>query len=300
MTTEVPPWAAEAARMLPRPLLFATVSGAHLYGFASVDSDLDLRGAHLLPPAEVVGLRTGPQTLQYTGVRDGVELDVVSHDLLKFAKLLNSRNGYVLEQVLSPLVVVTSPVHAELTSLVPRLITRHHAHHYLGFAATQQNLYARTGKLKPALYTLRVLLTGIHLMRTGRLETDLGVLGTGLPYVPDLIAAKRGGRAGTVTRGRCAATRRRRAAASRRVGGGPRHVGAARLRSPGGRGRPARPGGAHPPGDLVRFCERLSMSLQTALLGGQSSPPGPARARCTWSLRAVSKVCPKGVARAGA
>lgn len=191
MTTEVPPWAAEAARMLPRPLLFATVSGAHLYGFASVDSDLDLRGAHLLSPAEVVGLRTGPQTLPYTGVRDGVEVDVVSHDLLKFAKLLNSRNGYVLEQVLSPLVVVTSPVHAELTSLASRLITRHHAHHYLGFAATQQNLYARTGKLKPALYTLRVLLTGIHLMRTGRLETDLGVLGTGLPYVPDLIAAKR-------------------------------------------------------------------------------------------------------------
>jgi predicted nucleotidyltransferase len=191
MTVDVPAWAGEAARTLPRPLLFATVSGAHLYGFASVDSDLDLRAAHLLPLAEVVGLRTGPQTLQHTGVRDGVELDVVSHDLLKFAKLLNSRNGYVLEQLLSPLVVVTTPVHAELSSLAPKLLTRHHAHHYLGFAATQERLYAGTGRLKPALYTLRVLLTGIHLMRTGRLETDLGVLGERLAYVPDLIAAKR-------------------------------------------------------------------------------------------------------------
>jgi hypothetical protein len=36
-----------------------------------------------------------------------------------------------------------------------------------------------------------VLLTGIHLMRSGNLEADLGVLGTGLAYVPDLIAAKR-------------------------------------------------------------------------------------------------------------
>jgi len=191
LSVEVPPWAAEVARALPRPLLFATVSGAHLYGFASVDSDLDLRAAHLLPAAEVVGLRTGPQTLLHTGVRDGVELDVVSHDLLKFAKLLNSRNGYVLEQLLSPLVVVTTAVHAELTSLASGLITRHHAHHYLGFAATQERLYARTGQLKPALYTLRVLLTGIHLMRTGRLETDLAVLGSDLAYVPDLIAAKR-------------------------------------------------------------------------------------------------------------
>lgn len=191
MTLEVPSWAGEAARELPRPLLFATVSGAHLYGFASVDSDLDLRAAHLLPAAEVVGLRTGPATLQHTGVRDGVELDVVSHDLVKFARLLTGRNGYVLEQLLSPLVVATTPVHAALTALAPGLITRNHAHHYLGFAAGQEKLYGRTGQLKPALYTLRVLLTGIHLMRTGQLEADLRVLGAQLAYVPDLIAAKR-------------------------------------------------------------------------------------------------------------
>lgn len=108
MSLEVPAWAADAAQALPYPLLFATVSGAHLYGFASVDSDLDLRAAHLLPAAEVVGLHSGPDTLQHTGVRDGVELDVVSHDLLKFAMLLTGRNGYVLEQLLSPLVVVTT------------------------------------------------------------------------------------------------------------------------------------------------------------------------------------------------
>jgi hypothetical protein len=190
VTTEVPCWAAEAARALPRPLLFAIVSGAHLYGFASVDSDLDLRAAHLLPVAEVVGLRTGPQTLQHIGVRDGVELDVVSHDLLKFARLLNSRNGYVLEQLLSPLVVVTTEVHAELKSLAGGLVTRHHAHHYLGSPPRRNGCTPRRA-LKPALYTLRVLLTGIHLMRSGNLEADLGVLGTGLAYVPDLIAAKR-------------------------------------------------------------------------------------------------------------
>lgn len=191
MTVDVPNWAGQVAADLPYPLIFATVSGAHLYGFASADSDLDLRAAHLLPAAEVVGLRTGPETVQTDGWRDGVELDVVSHDLLKFARLLTSRNGYVLEQLLSPLVIATSPVHAELITLAPALITRHHAHHYLGFAATQERLFDRTGELKPALYTLRVLLTGLHLMRTGTLETDLGVLGGGLPYVPELIGRKR-------------------------------------------------------------------------------------------------------------
>ncbi|GAA2900591.1 nucleotidyltransferase [Actinoplanes cyaneus] len=191
MTITVPEWAADVARQLPYPLVFCTVSGAHLYGFASVDSDLDLRAAHVLPAAEVVGLRHGPETLQRDGLRDGVELDVVSHDLLKFAKLLTSRNGYVLEQLLSPLVVVTSPLHATLVDLAPGLITRNHAYHYLGFSHSQEKLYAKTGQLKPALYTLRVLLTGIHLMRTGQLETDLGVLDGAPDYVPDLIAAKR-------------------------------------------------------------------------------------------------------------
>jgi predicted nucleotidyltransferase len=149
------------------------------------------RAAHLLPAAEVVGLRTGPDTLQPAGTRDGVELDVVSHDLLKFVRLLTGRNGYVLEQLLSPLVVVTTAVHAELTTLAAGLVTRHHAHNYLGFAAGQEKLYHTSGRLKPALYTLRVLLTGIHLMRTARLETDLRMLGADLAYLPELIAAKR-------------------------------------------------------------------------------------------------------------
>ncbi|MBU2665576.1 nucleotidyltransferase domain-containing protein [Actinoplanes bogorensis] len=191
MTTTVPTWSAEVVAELPYPVVFATVSGAHLYGFASVDSDLDLRAAHILPAAEVVGLHTGPETVSNSGIRDGVELDVVSHDLRKFARLLNSRNGYVLEQLLSPLVVTTTPLHAALVELAPSFITSGHAHHYLGFATSQEKLFTQTGGLKPALYWLRVLLTGIHLMRTGSLETDLGLLGSSLPYVRSLIDLKR-------------------------------------------------------------------------------------------------------------
>ena len=33
----------------PYPLLLVTISGAHLYGFPSADSDYDLRGIHVLP-----------------------------------------------------------------------------------------------------------------------------------------------------------------------------------------------------------------------------------------------------------
>ena len=40
----------------PYPLLFATISGAHLYGFPSPDSDFDVRGVHVLPADDVLGL----------------------------------------------------------------------------------------------------------------------------------------------------------------------------------------------------------------------------------------------------
>lgn len=177
----------------PHPLVFATVSGAHLYGFPSADSDIDLRGVHLLPVADLVGLRAPVQTLSRMWDRDGVEMDLVTHDLTKFARLLLRPNGYVLEQLLSPLVVHTTPAHAELADLAPDLVTSRHAAHYQGFAATQLKLFGKTGELKPLLYTFRVLLTGIHLMRTGQLLAHLPTLAeqeNAPDYLNELIAAK--------------------------------------------------------------------------------------------------------------
>src|ERR1700722_16295940 len=116
----------------PYPVIFTTISGAHLYGFPSPDSDYDLRGVHILPLDRVVALRTGPETIEATGDRDGVELDLVTHDVHKFFSLLLKNNGYVLEQLYSPLVVLTTPEHEQLKQIAKRCITRHHAHHYFG------------------------------------------------------------------------------------------------------------------------------------------------------------------------
>lgn len=178
----------------PYPLLFVTISGAHLYGFPSPDSDYDLRGVHLLPLADVVGLKTGQETVEKSGIHDGLEIDLVTHDAHKFFSLLLKKNGYVLEQVLSPLVVHTTPEHAELKEIAKNCITRHHAHHYLGFVETQWKLFQKENppQVKPLLYVYRVLLTGIHLMRTGEVQANLRHLNESfkLPYIPDLIQRK--------------------------------------------------------------------------------------------------------------
>ena len=69
-----------------------------------------------------------------------------------------------------------SDAHAELVALAPGVLTRHHAHHYRGFADTQWRLFEKTGELKPLLYTFRALLTGIHLMRSGEVQAHLPTL----------------------------------------------------------------------------------------------------------------------------
>lgn len=178
----------------PFPLLFMTVSGAHLYGFPSPDSDYDLRGVHLLPPSHLLGLQVRDETIGKTEIRNGREIDLVTHDAGKFFRMLLKRNGYVLEQLYSPLIVCTTSEHEELKRLAKGCITRFHAHHYLGFAQTQWKLFEKESprRVKPLLYTYRVLLTGIWLMRTGEVEANLVKLNQefSLPYLEALIERK--------------------------------------------------------------------------------------------------------------
>lgn len=178
----------------PYPLLFATISGAHV-----------------LPLDAVVGLEVRDETVQDSRVIEGLEMDIVSHDVQKFFGLLLKKNGYVLEQLFSPLIVRTTPEHEELKAIARGCITKHHSHHYFGFAETQWKLFLKgepetvaavcdrrtdgadtaplqaksVRRVKPLLYVYRILLTGIHLMRTGEIQANLVTLNQEfrLPYI---------------------------------------------------------------------------------------------------------------------
>jgi len=152
---------------------------------------------HLLPLKQVVGLDVGEETVEKEGIYDGLEIDLVTHDAKKFFGLMLKKNGYVLEQVFSPLIVYTTPEHDELKTIAADCITRHHSHHYLGFAATQWRLFNKDNPpcVKPLLYVYRVLLTGIHLMRTGQVEANLRTLNetARLSFIDELIERKLAG-----------------------------------------------------------------------------------------------------------
>ena len=120
-------------------------------------------------------------------------------------------------QLYSLLIVHTTPEHAALkeicrtkkfdTSAPPPVeaerrnqtgvTTKHHSHHYFGFSETQWKLFDKEWprRVKPLLYVYRVLLTGIHLMRTGVVNANLVELNeeARLPCIADLITRKQSG-----------------------------------------------------------------------------------------------------------
>src|SRR5256714_7112237 len=57
------------------------------------------------------------KTRRVCGEGGPLEMDIVSHDVKKFFRLLLKKNGYVLEQLYSPLIVHTTPEHAELKAI---------------------------------------------------------------------------------------------------------------------------------------------------------------------------------------
>ena len=53
--------------------LFWTVSGSHLYGFPSADSDIDLRGCFRAPLRSLVGLKPPTETVEPKASSAGVK-----------------------------------------------------------------------------------------------------------------------------------------------------------------------------------------------------------------------------------
>ncbi|MGE0489723.1 MAG: nucleotidyltransferase domain-containing protein [Vulcanimicrobiota bacterium] len=186
----------------PRPL-FATVSGAHLYGFPSPDSDLDLRGAfvHRLP--DILGLDPPKDSICVTRHFENIEVDWVAHDLLKFCQLMTRRNGYVLEQLYSPLVVYGSSWLEELRRIGQGCVIRPLYYHYRGFFHNQRKRLELEGAtVKDLLYAYRVALTGVHVLDTGEIEAHLPSLLGRLPLkgIEELIERKvKGGEKGLLS-----------------------------------------------------------------------------------------------------
>jgi len=178
-------------------ILMCAVTGSHMYGFPSGDSDIDLKGIHLAPTEKLLGFNQPSDTFDKLEVFDGTECDYTSHEAGKALKLLLRGNGNILERLLSTYQLYEGDLLAEMAELARNSISKRFAPHYRGYFVGMQREHKQSEAptAKKLLYSFRVALTGIHLLQTGELDADLNTLAFkyGFDDIPTLIKRKTDG-----------------------------------------------------------------------------------------------------------
>ena len=138
-----------------------------------------------------------PSPIEHLSVFEGREMDFSSHDLAQVVRLLLRGNGNMLERLLGPLNLVTTPAGHTLRHLARQSLSRRLFYHYRGFFAGMRREYEREAAAgvrtaKRLLYAYRVALTGIHALLAGEIETRVDVLAERyhMPGVGALIQIK--------------------------------------------------------------------------------------------------------------
>jgi predicted nucleotidyltransferase len=187
-----------AERSAERRHLVAYLSGAHAYGFPSPDSDLDLKCVHVASTRRLVGLDVDDGAAEIMVVSRGIEIDYGSNELGAVLRGVVRGNGNFIERLLGATTLIEHADLDDLRTCVEAALSRRVARHYGGFAANQRRLLGKEGKVptaKNVLYVLRTALTGVHLLETREVVTDLVQLSSIYPIAngDELIAIKRRG-----------------------------------------------------------------------------------------------------------
>ncbi len=178
----------------PGELILCALTGSHIYGFSSPDSDLDLKGIHYAHTRELLGFGKPSETHDTTAMFEGVECDLTTHEIQKAFSLLLQGNGNMLERFESPIQLYETSTVSTLRQLSLGARSSRYIRHYAGFfkGMCREHERALRPLAKTLLYTYRVALTGAHLLRTGELECDVRELAPeyGFAEALELVAFK--------------------------------------------------------------------------------------------------------------
>lgn len=182
--------------------VYITLSGSHLYGFPSKDSDIDIRCCHIIDTKALLHLTKGVEleieiekngkkvkqmrdrtsVLQWDGVveDDGKEIPIEfeSMEIYKTIGLAMGNNSNILEHIFSKNLLTSEPTEflrlKELTkqSISKIVFNPYHGlveFNYKKFIESMNPTY-RDKLVKKYLYVIRGCLVGAHALRTGEIE----------------------------------------------------------------------------------------------------------------------------------
>ena len=175
--------------------VYIILSGSHLYGFPSEDSDFDYRGVFIAKTNKYLGIHDFPDDCREVDKATG--LDLVLDEARRACHYLVKSNYNYLEHLYGePL--FSTPEHLELRKIIgDGAINRTGLYRsYRGVATSNYYDYIIKGKntsSKKYLYVLRGLISGAHALRTGRIEPDINKLSDKYPEVGELVDLKKKG-----------------------------------------------------------------------------------------------------------
>jgi predicted nucleotidyltransferase len=167
-------------------IIFNCIIGSRAYGLDDEASDTDYRGVYL-PKAE--------QHWSLVGVPDQIENHATQEhywELERFLVLALKANPNVLECLSSPLVVSVTPFGQELLALRGCFLSKLVYQTFNGYVQSQfrkmQTDLKNQGAIKPkhAMHLIRLLISGIGILRTGEVNVQVG------EHRDRLLAIKRG------------------------------------------------------------------------------------------------------------
>jgi predicted nucleotidyltransferase len=139
-------------------VLYAVESGSRAWGFASPDSDYDVRFIYLRKLPDYLRLDVGSDVIEY---KPDEVWDINGWDLKKALQLAHKSNPTLLEWLGSPIVYKTTP---EFENIRPEMLScyrkKHALYHYLSMSKKnyRSNFNDVKPKLKHYFYVIRPIL----------------------------------------------------------------------------------------------------------------------------------------------
>jgi predicted nucleotidyltransferase len=155
-------------------VIYRCIVGSRAFGLDVAESDVDRRGIYLPPAALEWSLDGVPEQLEND------ERQECYWELQKFLVLLLKANPNVLECLYTPLIEFTTPIADELLAHRQAFLSKRVYQTFNGYAASQfkkleQDLRnAGELKWKHAMHLIRLLISGITILREQAVPVDVG------------------------------------------------------------------------------------------------------------------------------
>jgi len=153
-------------------LINAYISGSHLYGWDSKDSDIDIRGCYILKQEAFLGLNLPKEVIE---IKTEDNKDIVLFEIKKLIKLALQGNCNILEEINSPQFYKKADF-VKLKQLVNNAFGKKGLwNSYRGMAEFNYKKFILSGRntVKKYLYVFRGLMAGIYCLQTGLIKPNI-------------------------------------------------------------------------------------------------------------------------------